>query len=75
MTRCQLGARTAVVRVRCVSPDAAGRTARARLSESLAAAGRDQLEMGQFIEDAVCQKGRDIVFKFRKAPETRTESL
>jgi hypothetical protein len=37
----------------------------------LAAAGRDPLEMGQFTTDAVCQKGRDIIFKFRKAPENR----
>lgn len=71
MNRCHLSHRAAVVRVRCMSPDAAARAARARLSESLAAAGRDQLEMGQFIEDGVCQKGRNLVFKFRKAPETR----
>lgn len=31
--------------------------------------------MGQFIEDAICQKGRDIVFRYRKAPETRNESI
>lgn len=71
MTRCHLGDRVATVRVRSVSPDAAGRAARAALEKSLTSAGRDHLEMGQFTTDAVCQKGRDIVFKFRKAPENR----
>lgn len=71
MTRCQLGDRVAVVRVRSFSPEAAGRAARATLVSSLEAAGRDPLELGQFTTDAVCQKGKDIVFKFRKAPETR----
>jgi hypothetical protein len=73
VSRCQLGERAAVIRVRIRSEGesyAAAREARARLSESIRAAGRDH-ELGQFIEDAVCQKGRDIVFKFRKAPENR----
>lgn len=70
MSFCNLGDRSAVVRVRSSTPEAAGRAARLSLAKSIRAAGRDS-EVGQFIEDAVCQKGRDIVFKFRKAPETR----
>lgn len=72
----QLGERVAVISVR-IKPqdnsDALYREARRRLCHSLERAGRSG-EIGHFVDENTFQKGQSLIYKFRKAPETRTEA-